>query len=247
MNRKILQILSILIVTLGLAACFDSDDDDKNYNNDEVYENLHVKSPNWEDQVIYFVLTDRFNDGDPTNNSQGMGEYNPYDLDYYSGGDIQGIIDQVDYIKNLGATAVWISPPVANQWLNPLINVTGYHGYWARNFKTVDEHFGTLNTYKNLSNTLHNNGMYLIQDIVPNHTGNFFTYGNGYNPDDLEENFQLIDNSIPSMAPTQYPFNMNDYTNPEHREANIYHWTPEITDYTDPIQEKYYQMGILMI
>ncbi|PRX26965.1 glycosidase [Orenia metallireducens] len=208
--------------------------------------NLQVESPQWSDQVIYFILTDRFNDGDPTNNDQGVGEYDPTSNDYYSGGDLQGIIDKVDYIKNLGATAVWITPPVANQWFDPWVNVTGYHGYWGVNFKEVDRHYGTLDTYKKLSSTLHNNGMYLIQDIVPNHTGNFFTYQDDkYNPDNKGENFILNKDSEPVAQPTQYPFNLNNYKKKEDREANIYHWTPKINNFKDESQEETYQMSDL--
>lgn len=245
MIKKITLKLVLILLILNFTACFDSDDEDDKYS-DKNYPKLHVKSPEWEEQIIYFVLTDRFNDGDVTNNSQGLGEYNPNHLDYYSGGDLKGVIDKIDYIKNLGMTSVWITPPVANQWINPLINVTGYHGYWGRHFKMVDEHLGTLDTYKNLSNTLHENNMYLIQDIVPNHTANFFTYnGSVYDANDPSKGFRFLEGSMPSTAPTQYPFSMNDYHNEEHRQAGIYHYTPEIYDYTDPYQELNYQMGDL--
>jgi len=239
-------ILILLLITI-IQGCIDSDSDsDTNYNKDEVYTKLHVKSPEWEEQIIYFILTDRFNDGDVSNNSMGFGEYNPNDLDYYSGGDLKGVTDKIDYIKNLGMTAVWITPPVANKWIDNTINVAGYHGYWGRNFKTVDEHLGTLDTYKKLSNSLHENQMYLIQDIVPNHTANFFTYeGNDYDFENPGSNFGFAEGILPITAPTQYPFNMNDYNNEEHREAGIYHWTPSISDYMDEYQEKNYQMGDL--
>ena len=112
---------------------------------------LHVPSPAWEEQIVYFVMTDRFADGDKTNDDQKKGEYDPSDINKYSGGDLQGIIDKLDYIQGLGATAVWITPPVANMWWDPLQQSGGYHGYWARNLKKVDEHLGTLDTYKALS------------------------------------------------------------------------------------------------
>ena len=79
---------------------------------------LHVPSPEWQDQVIYFLMTDRFNDGDPTNNDQGLGEFDPAKSSHFSGGDLQGVIDQLDYIQNMGMTAVWTTPWVANQWLS---------------------------------------------------------------------------------------------------------------------------------
>ena len=138
---------------------------------------LQVPSPDWRDQVIYFVLTDRFADGDPTNNNQGAGEFNPAKSSHYSGGDLKGIQQKLDYIQGLGATALWLTPPVANQWWSEKAQYAGYHGYWATDFTNIDAHYGTLADYQQLSRALHGRGMYLIQDIVVNHTGNFFGYG----------------------------------------------------------------------
>lgn len=206
---------------------------------------LHVPSPEWQDQIIYFLMIDRFNDGDTTNNNQGMNEYDPADFRKFSGGDIQGVIKKLDYIKNLGATTVWVTPPVANQWWDSSIQYGGYHGYWAENFKKVDVHFGTLADYQLLSHQLHKNGMYLIQDIVANHTGNFFRYEGKFDPNNITANYKKMTASTPINTPTQYPFNLNDPNNPEHRNAGIYHWTPEISNYEDPVQKLSYQMADL--
>ena len=70
------------------------------------------KQVSWDDQIIYFVMTDRFSNGNSSNDNMGVGEYNPKENGFYSGGDIEGITDKVEYIKNLGATAVWITPTV---------------------------------------------------------------------------------------------------------------------------------------
>ena len=206
---------------------------------------LHVPSPDWRDQIVYFVMIDRFDDGDKNNNDQGYELYNPLNIDFYSGGDIQGITRRIDYIKNLGATAVWLTPPVANLWYSPHTKSTGYHGYWARDFKSVDERFGTLDSYKLLSENLHENGMYLIQDIVANHVGNYFYYDGEYNPENTSENFKIVEGNLPGLAPTQFPFNKIDRNNQEHYESSIYHWTPEINDFYDPVQEFTYQLSEL--
>ncbi|TNF26048.1 MAG: alpha-amylase [Deltaproteobacteria bacterium] len=206
---------------------------------------LHVPSPEWRDQVIYFVMTDRFANGDPQNDDQGAGEHDPTSAAKYSGGDLQGVIDHLDYIQTLGATAVWITPPVANQWWDPLAQFSGYHGYWGRNFKAVDEHYGTLETYQALSDALHRRGMYLIQDIVPNHTGNFFTWPDGYDPEDPQAGFTLNTGSLPTAAPEQAPFDQNDATDPDDFAAAIYHWTPLISDFNDPVQEKTWEISDL--
>jgi glycosidase len=206
---------------------------------------LHVPSPEWRDQIIYFIMTDRFNDGNPQNNNQNCEEYNPEDSRKFSGGDLKGIIDKIDYIKDLGATAVWITPPIANQWWDPQVQYGGYHGYWGENFKEVDKHFGTLEEYKKLSNALHKDGMYLIQDIVPNHTGNYFGYKGKYESKNPKKNFVKYTKTPPVKAPTQYPFNMNDINKSKDREAEIYHWTPIIENFNNKTQKLTYQLANL--
>ena len=206
---------------------------------------LHVPSPQWQDQIVYFLMIDRFADGNPSNNDQGVGVFDPSKESHYSGGDLTGIIKRLDYIKNLGATAVWTTPQVANQWWDPLVNYSGYHGYWARDFKSVDEHYGSLLDYQKLSSALHNNDMYLIQDVVVNHTGNFFSYQGGYDQDDPTKHIVFNQHSQPSSRPTKFPFNQNDVTNPEHRAANVFNWTPNIQDFSIHKQETTYQTADL--
>jgi glycosidase len=206
---------------------------------------LHVPSPDWRDQIIYFIMIDRFNDGNPENNDMKAGEYDPKENAKFSGGDLAGIAAKLDYIEGLGATAIWITPPVANQWWDPLIHYGGYHGYWARDFLSVDEHFGTLEDYQALSVMLHKRGMYLIQDIVCNHVGNFFTYTNTYNPSNVTENLVMNTGSLPTDKPTRYPFDQIDPRDPKQRELGIYHWTPPIKNYQDPYQKIYYQLSDL--
>lgn len=201
---------------------------------------LHVPSPDWRDQIIYFLMTDRFEDGNPSNNDQGAGEYNPQKSSHFSGGDLAGVKKRLDYIQGLGATSVWVTPPVLNQWWNGTYG--GYHGYWAADFKRMDPHFGTLKEYQQLSDALHRRGMYLVQDIVLNHTGDFFKYQN-WRAEDPAHGFQLNPSSTPMKAPLQVPFNMNDPRNPEHRKAGIYHWTPDVADYSNPQQELNFQMA----
>ena len=204
---------------------------------------LHVPSPDWRDQVIYFVLTDRFADGDPSNNDQGAGEYAAGQRSRYNGGDLRGLQQRLDYIRGLGATALWITPPVANQWTDPAGNYTGYHGYWAEHFMQVDKHLGTLSDYKALSDALHRRGMYLVQDIVLNHTGNFFSVRGAFASNDPVAGYQPHDRSHPVPRPSQSPFDRNDPRDPVQRDQAIYHWTPDVSDYTDKHQELNHQMS----
>jgi alpha-amylase len=113
-----------------------------------------------QDDLIYFIMTDRFNDGD-LSNDQGTNKGDP---GAYHGGDFQGIIDKLDYIKGLGFTTIWISPVVKNQ-------LRGYHGYWAEDFYQTNEHFGSMDKLKELVDKAHSRGMKVIIDLVVNHTG----------------------------------------------------------------------------
>lgn len=198
--------------------------------------NLHVPSPDWRDQVIYFVMTDRFDDGDRGNSDQGAGEFDPADPSKYHGGDLRGIERRLDYIRGLGATAVWITPPVSNLWWNPTARFAGYHGYWAENFVAVDPHNGSLADYQRLSGKLHDAGMYLVQDIVVNHVGDYFDV-------DAAGGARLKPDSRGRTAPTQSPFDLNDPRDPAHRAAGIYHWTPPIRDFNDPRQVLDFQLA----
>ena len=183
----------------------------------------------WRDQVLYFALTDRFDDGDPANNDQGAGEFNPASNAHYSGGDLKGLQRRLGYIQGLGATALWITPPVANQWWDG--QYSGYHGYWAEHFSAVDKHLGTLADYRALADALHGRGMRLVQDIVVNHTGNFFSLRPGGSPRQPQTAYLPNPGSRPLAAPSQPPFDLNDARQPAHRAAAIYHWTPDVSDF----------------
>ncbi len=249
MNKRMGRRILSLFCACWLAACSAEDpvlaDTDSGVCESGDGQLLHVDSPDWRDQVIYMLFIDRFDDGDPSNNDQGRGEFDPAKATHFSGGDLQGVIDRIDYMKSLGVTAVWISPPVENQWWSSLYQASGWHGYWATNFREIDPHFGTLDDYKRLSHELHCNGMYLIQDIVANHTANWWTYDGNYDPEDTAKNFRLLEADSYQPAPTQPPFHMIDRLNPEHYEANIYHWTPSITDYADVKNRFTWQLGAL--
>ncbi|HWX23288.1 MAG TPA: alpha-amylase family glycosyl hydrolase [Candidatus Binatia bacterium] len=129
----------------------------------------------WQAQSIYQIITDRFFDGDPSNNN-AEGTYNPSGSSGTSvhGGDFKGIEQKLDYIKALGATAIWISPVV--------LNANGeFHGYAARDFYTVAPHWGTLADLQHLVQTAHSRGILVIDDIVVNHGGDLiYSTDSGY-------------------------------------------------------------------
>jgi len=124
----------------------------------------------WRGEVIYQVIVDRFANGDINN------DYNvvPGDLGRYQGGDWQGLIDNVDYLVELGVTTVWISPVVRN--VEHDAGFDGYHGYWTQDFLDVNPHFGDLAKLRELVDVMHDHGILVILDIVTNHVGQVFYY-----------------------------------------------------------------------
>jgi cyclomaltodextrin glucanotransferase len=134
-------------------------------------------------ETIYFIVVDRFHDGDPSNSHGKEADFDPTRRDYfkYWGGDLRGILEKLDYIQSLGATAIWITP-VFDQ-VDTLLEATmaPYHGYWAKDFKRLDEHLvdhpdevrvfaGHDTIFDKLVAAMHQRGMKLILDIVCNHS-----------------------------------------------------------------------------
>lgn len=123
--------------------------------------------------MIYQVLVDRFSNGDTSNDNFGYGEYDPNNLGMYHGGDWKGLTNHLQYIKDLGVTAIWISPVSQQQPLSRDGTEASYHGYFTHDFATPNEHFGSKTGLQNLVNTAHSMGLKMILDVVPNHTADY--------------------------------------------------------------------------
>ena len=131
------------------------------------------------DDVMYLVMPDRFANGDPGNDDPpaSRGLHDRGRVRYYHGGDLQGIIDRLPYLKDLGVTALWLNPWYDNvNHLNEKEQygdgpITDYHGYGAVDFYSVDEHLGTLGKLRELVDAAHRLGIKVVQDQVANHTG----------------------------------------------------------------------------
>jgi glycosidase len=129
--------------------------------------------------LMYLIMIDRFSDGNQANNDppQSRGLYDRQNKYYYHGGDLQGIIDRLPYLKDLGVTALWLTPWYDNyDRLNEIElkegkPCTGFHGYNPQDFYAVEEHFGTLPKLRELVTAAHRMGIKIIQDEVVNHTG----------------------------------------------------------------------------
>jgi glycosidase len=137
-----------------------------------------------EDEVIYFVLPDRFANGDTSNDRGGLkGDrlttgYDPTSRGFYNGGDLKGLTGRLDYIQGLGATTIWLGPIFRNKPVQgpPGQESAGYHGYWITDFTDVDPHFGTRADLKALVDAAHARGMKVYLDIVANHTADVIKY-----------------------------------------------------------------------
>ena len=136
---------------------------------------------------VYFVMLDRFNNGDPANDLGGfatekLAGYNPADNGFWHGGDFKGLTEKLSYIKSLGFTSVWVSPVVRNQAVAVDGGSSGYHGYWGLGFDQTDPHFGTMAEFKAMVQSAHDLGLKIILDIVINHTGDIIQLvgGNSY-------------------------------------------------------------------
>ncbi len=119
------------------------------------------------EDVIYLIFADRFCDGNSANNTIGdsLDQYTSADLDGRKGGDIEGIISILDYLKELRVTALWITPMLENNmWMS-------YHGYAATDLYKIDPRFGSNELYKKLVEEAHKRGLKIILDHVSNHIG----------------------------------------------------------------------------
>jgi glycosidase len=141
------------------------------------------------DGSIYFVMTDRFENGDPTNDTGGLEGgpldhgFLPEDKGFYQGGDLVGLTARLPYIAELGMTAIWITPPFTNRPVQGGGQVdnssAGYHGYWQIDWSQIDPHLGTEEEMQAFLAEANSLGIDVYFDIVINHTGDVITYEEG--------------------------------------------------------------------
>lgn len=137
-----------------------------------------------QDEVIYFLLPDRFENGDPANDHGGpdrgalIDGFDPTRAGFYHGGDLKGAARRLDYIQGLGATAIWLAPIFTNKPVQgaPGRESAAHHGYWITDFTNVDPHFGTKADFKALVDAAHARGLKVYMDIVVNHTADVIQY-----------------------------------------------------------------------
>ncbi|MCA0381826.1 MAG: cyclomaltodextrinase N-terminal domain-containing protein [Bacteroidetes bacterium] len=159
--------------------------------------------------LVYLIMPDRFANGDASNDR--IPGYKDTICDRsnpsaHHGGDIQGVINNIGYLKDMGVTSIWMCPVTENDmpWKQePAGAISGYHGYWITNHYAIDKRYGGADAYKKLVRTAHAQGMKIIQDAVYNHVG--------------DEHFLFKDKPFADMFN-----NWPAYTGSNHREEALF-------------------------
>ncbi|MEU7556419.1 pullulanase-type alpha-1,6-glucosidase [Streptomyces sp. NPDC044571] len=163
-------------------------------------------------EQFYFVLPDRFANGDSRNDRGGLTGtrletgLDPTDKGFYQGGDLKGLTDRLDYIKGLGTTAIWMAPIFKNQPVQGKGEdvSAGYHGYWITDFTQVDPHFGTNADLERLIDKAHKKGMKVFFDVITNHTADVVDY--------REKSYSYLSKgAFPYLTKDGVPFDDADY------------------------------------
>ncbi len=144
-----------------------------------------------EDDIIYFLLPDRFENGDPSNDRGGVdGDrlqtgFDPTHKGFFHGGDLKGLISRLDYIEGLGATAIWLGPIYKNKPVQGPAGdeSAGYHGYWITDFTRVDPHYGSNDDLRAFVEAAHKRGIKVYLDIITNHTADVIRLRECHDPD----------------------------------------------------------------
>jgi glycosidase len=138
------------------------------------------------DENFYFVMADRFANGSTANDTGGYGAdplvsgFDPTKKGFYNGGDLEGLLDKLDYIEGLGTDSIWLTPSFKNKPVQLEDGPSaGYHGYWITDFTQIDPHLGTNQDLKDLVDAAHARGMKVYFDIITNHTADVIGYDTG--------------------------------------------------------------------
>ena len=205
--------------------------EEENRSNDADFDFLCTRAIEFRQETIYFLIVDRFKDGDSSNNegpNPALYDSTRQKWGKYWGGDLQGIIDQLDYLKGMGITALWVSP-LFEQVEDLQFENAAMHGYWTKDFKRINPRFLSKDepnsllqstAFNRLIDGLHQRGMKLILDIVCNHSS----------PDVNGQKGKLYDDGV--LIADFYQ---------DH--SHWYHHNPEITDWENEYQLLYYEMA----
>ncbi|GAA2088469.1 alpha-amylase family glycosyl hydrolase [Actinomadura alba] len=184
---------------------------------------------------FYFVMADRFNNGDTANDTGGLGDdrlvsgFDPTSKGFYNGGDLKGVTAKLDYIQGLGTDAIWLTPSFKNKAVQLEDGPSaGYHGYWITDFTQIDPHLGTNGDLAALVQAAHKRGMKVYFDIITNHTADVIGYKEGARTAYVSKDRQ------PYRTPDGKPFDDRDHagtsTFPTLDPAKSFPYTPVLDD-----------------
>lgn len=209
--RHLPTLLITLVTTVGLAVTAApawSAPDDGSYAR-------HAPRPGLTDQDFYFVMGDRFANGDTGNDAGGLGSdplvsgFDPTKKGFFNGGDLVGLRERLDYIQGLGTDAIWLTPIFENKAVQLEDGPSaGYHGYWITDFTQVDPHLGTNQDLRDLVDAAHAKGMKVVFDIITNHTADVIGYTEG------DRTAYVSKDQRPYTDAAGDPFDDRDYPTP---------------------------------
>lgn len=204
--------------------------------------------------TIYQIVTDRFNDGNTSNNGK-TDVFDKNDLKKYHGGDWQGIIAKIKdgYLTDMGISAIWISSPVENiDSIDPSNGSAAYHGYWAKDFFKTNQHFGTEADFQQLVKVAHQHHIKVVIDFAPNHTSTAEKEGTTFKEDGaLYKNGKLVGKFSDDKDKM---FNHESWTDFSTYENSIYHSmygladlnniNPKVDQYMKEAIDKWLDLGV---
>lgn len=179
------------------------------------------------DESIYFVMTDRYANADPSNDrgnpsyAAGLaaGGFNPASSGAFHGGDLRGLTANLDRIRNLGFTAIWITPPFVNRAVQG--NSSGYHGYWIVDFTRIDPHLGDEQDFRNFVDAAHRIGLKVYVDVVINHTADINAYSDGFGFGDPDTKRPSMPDEFTGARTPSWLNALSSF----HNQGNISSWT----------------------
>ncbi|MCD5344980.1 pullulanase-type alpha-1,6-glucosidase [Agromyces sp. S2-1-8] len=190
------------------------------------------------DETFYFVMTDRFANGDPANDEGGLtGDrlttgFDPTDKGFYEGGDLAGLRSKLDYVEGLGTTAIWLTPsfknrPVQGEGANAS---AGYHGYWVTDFTQIDPHLGTNAELEALIADAHERGIKVYFDIITNHTADVIDYEEGQYSYIDQATSPYLDADGTAFKPSDFAGADTGADFPELDAATSFPYTPKLSE-----------------
>jgi len=207
MKRKIIQTsISFVLMTSGIVACGNNEQVaeintqakasstqivvNQNIKQRDAKDLPHYLSRDIQDEVFYFVMPDRFSNGDIGNDNGSKtvaissGGFDKTNKGMYHGGDIKGLQNKLPYLKELGISAIWLTPILRNQAVQA--DGAGYHGYWVLDFTEIDPHLGSNDDLKQFIEAAHQENIKIFFDIITNHTADVIKYTECHGEDGLQ-------------------------------------------------------------